>query len=193
VNADVSPLPFPARLWLAWVYFFRVLFDGAFAGRVRALDTDAASRAGAPAKHDAMDGDAPTRRSPSVAPPSSDAALQLLALLQREGRLIDFLQQDVTAFADADIGAAARVVHDGCRKALAAHLEIKPVRDEREGGPVTLEVVEPNAVKLVGNVSGTAPFRGTLRHRGWRVESLRLPELVAGYDPRVLAPAEVEL
>jgi hypothetical protein len=200
VNANVSPLPFPARLWLAWVCFFRVLFDGTFAGRVRGLDTDstdgksdeAEARAGtervAPAKPVATAASAP-----SLAAPSNDAALQLLGLLQREGRLIDFLQQDVTAFADADIGAAARVVHDGCRKALAAHLELKPVRGEREGGPVTLDVLEPNAVKLVGNVSGTAPFRGTLRHRGWRVEALRLPKLAPGSDPHVLAPAEVEL
>jgi hypothetical protein len=193
VNANVSPLPFSTRLWLAWACFFRVLFDGLFAARVRALDT-------APSDDDvrlAGQQDTPARATtaPEVAQPapSNDAALQLLALLQREGRLIDFLQQDVTAFPDADIGAAARVVHDGCRKALAAHLELKPVRAEREGGAVTLDVLEPNAVKLVGNVSGAAPFRGTLRHRGWRVESLRLPKLVEGYDPHVLAPAEVEL
>jgi hypothetical protein len=193
VNANVPPLPFSTRLWFAWVCFFRVLFDGVFAGRVRALDT-------APVGDDVRSAgqqDAPARatseRDAIETAPSNDAALQLLALFQREGRLIDFLQQDVTAFPDADIGAAARVVHDGCRKALAAHFEIKPVRDEREGGPVTLEVLEPNAVKLVGNVSGAAPFRGTLRHRGWRVESLRLPKLVDGYDPHVLAPAEVEL
>jgi hypothetical protein len=107
--------------------------------------------------------------------------------------LIDFLQQDVAGFPDAAVGAAARVVHEGCRKALASHLEIKPVRGEREGGSVTIDVVDPNAVKLVGNVSGNAPFRGTLRHRGWRVESVKLPTLVEGYDARVLAPAEVEL
>lgn len=193
MNANVPPLPFSTRLWFAWVCFFRVLFDGVFAGRVRALDTapvdDDVRSAGQQGTAERTTGE----RDVIESAPSNDAALQLLALFQREGRLIDFLQQDVTAFPDADIGAAARVVHDGCRKALAAHFEIKPVRDEREGGPVTLEVLEPNAVKLVGNVSGAAPFRGTLRHRGWRVESLRLPKLVDGYDPHVLAPAEVEL
>lgn len=192
MNAQVSPLSFPVRCWLAWVCFFRVLFDGVFAARVRALE--AAPGAG----DEKVERIRPAELEPrgtEVAqnPASNDAALQLLALLQREGRLVDFLQQDVTAFADADIGAAARVVHEGCRKALAAHLEIKPVRDEREGGPVTLDAVDASAVKLVGNVSGSAPFRGTLRHRGWRVESVRLPKLVDGYDPRVLAPAEVEL
>jgi hypothetical protein len=193
VNANVSPLPFATRLWFAWVCLFRVLFDGVFAGRVRALDTPQADANVGDSADRHVTPRATTEPDLTDAAPSNDAALQLLALLQREGRLIDFLQQDVTAFPDADIGAAARVVHDGCKKALAAHFDIKPVRGEREGGPVTLEVVEPNAVKLVGNVSGSAPFRGTLRHRGWRVESLRLPKLVAGYDPYVLAPAEVEL
>ena len=193
MNANVSPLPFSTRLWFAWVCLFRVLFDGVFAGRVRALDIPQADENVSDTAERDLTARATTEPDGTDAAPSNDAALQLLALLQREGRLIDFLQQDVTAFPDADIGAAARVVHDGCKKALAAHFDIKPVRGEREGGPVTLEVVEPNAVKLVGNVSGTAPFRGTLRHRGWRVESLRLPKLVAGYDPYVLAPAEVEL
>ena len=31
-------------------------------------------------------------------------------MLQREGRLIDFLQEDLAAFPDADVGAAARAV-----------------------------------------------------------------------------------
>jgi uncharacterized protein DUF2760 len=191
-----SPLPFGTRLWLAWSCFFRVLFDGVFAARVHALD------AGVPGP--SADAEAAARAPVPTASPapgaarvatatSNDAALQLLALLQREGRLIDFLQQDVSSFSDADIGAAARVVHDGCKKALGAHVEIRAVRSEREGSPVTLDVVEPSAVKLVGNVSGSPPFRGTLRHRGWRAESVRLPERVAGHDPFVLAPAEVEL
>jgi hypothetical protein len=195
VNEKVSPLPFFARCWLAYVCFFRLLFDGKFASRVQAVTLLAApDEANAAAASEPPAPAVPAAPSHAAAPaPSGDAALQLLALLQREGRLIDFLQQDITAFADADIGAAARVVHDGCRKALASHLEIRPVRSEREGGPVTLDAVDPSAVKLVGNVSGAAPFRGTLRHRGWRVESVRLPKLVDGYDPRVLAPAEVEL
>lgn len=196
MDALVSPLPFTTRLWLAWSCFFRVLFDGVFAARVQSLDSpggDANAEAPAAAPSPAPPATAVTVSRAPVALVSSDAALQLLALLQREGRLIDFLQQDVSAFSDADIGAAARVVHDGCRRALSTHVEIKPVRTEREGGAVTLDAVEPSAVKLVGNVSGTAPFRGTLRHRGWRAESVRLPEPVQGHDPHVLAPAEVEL
>jgi hypothetical protein len=118
----------------------------------------------------------------------------VLALLQREGRLVDFLEQDIASFADADIGAAARVVHEGCRRALRAHLEIVRVRDEREGSTVTLaEGFDAASVKLTGDVRGAAPFQGVLRHSGWRVRQIRLPERVAGHDATILAPAEVEL
>jgi hypothetical protein len=121
-------------------------------------------------------------------------ALALLALLQREGRLVDFLRQDVTSFGDDEIGAAARVVHAGCSKALAEHATVEPVRDEAEGATVEVPVgYEPASVKLVGNVKGAPPFSGKLRHRGWRASKVKLPELVAGHDVRVLAPAEVEL
>jgi len=169
-----------------------VLFDGVFAARVQALASRAAADSTAATAPPPPPAPSPPAAA-SAAVASNDAALQLLSLLQREGRLIDFLQQDVSAFSDADIGAAARVVHDGCRKALSTHVDIQPMRNEREGGSVTLEAAEASAVKLVGNVSGSAPFRGTLRHRGWRAETVRLPEPVQGHDPRVLAPAEVEL
>jgi len=127
-------------------------------------------------------------------PPSALPALQLLSLLQREGRLVDFLQQDIAGFPDSEIGSAARVVHEGCRKALASHAEIVPVRSEAEGVPLVLQAgFDARAIKLTGNVHGSAPYRGTLRHRGWRAQKLELPELVGDYDASVLAPAEVEL
>jgi hypothetical protein len=114
--------------------------------------------------------------------------------LQREGRLIDFLQQDIQSFADADVGAAARVVHTGCRKALATLTRVTAIRSEPEGSRVTLDSsVDHGAVKLVGNVQGSGPYTGVLRHKGWRVPEIKLPELVGDQDPKVLAPAEVEL
>lgn len=126
--------------------------------------------------------------------PTHEAALQLLALLQREGRLVDFLEEDVASFPDADIGAAARVVHAGCRKALRDHVKLAPVRDEDEGAKVTLpEGFDPSAVKLTGDVQGKGPFTGTLRHRGWRATEVSLPVAVEGHDARVVAQAEVEL
>lgn len=185
------PLPFVTRLWFAWLAFFRVLFDGEFASRVwgvRALPAPAAPSA-VPAREPAPE---PAPKLPE--PPSTDAALQLLALLQREGRLIDFLEQDVAAFPDADIGAAARVVHEGCRKALRSHATVVPLRAEEEGATVTLnEGFDPASVKLTGNVKGAPPYRGVLRHRGWRAEKLELPIAVKGHDAAILCAAEVEL
>jgi hypothetical protein len=182
-----SSLPILTRLWLAWVCWFRVLFDGSFAARVAQLSEPAPDQLPAPEPAP------PPRRAAEAAVVDSQAALQLLGLLQREGRLIDFLQQDVTSFSDADVGAAARVVHEGCRRALSTHASVSSVRNEAEGAKVTVLPDEVAQVKLVGNVSGSAPYRGVLRHRGWRIEALKLPALIGQQDLRVVAPAEVEL
>jgi hypothetical protein len=180
--SDTS-LSLATRFWFAWSCFFRVLFDGAFAGRV--WSARSAPEALPPVKP------APA---PAYTPPPADAALQLLALFQREGRFVDFLEQDIATFPDADVGAAARVVHEGCRKALRAHATIAPVRSEEEGARVTLAAgFSPAEVKLSGNVAGSGPYSGILRHRGWRALDVRLAAPVEGYDARVLAPAEVEL
>jgi len=168
-----TPLPLSTRLWFAWVCFFRTLFDADFAARAWSI------RPALPAPEPA---------------PSTDSALQLLGLLQREGRLIDFLEQDIAGFADAEVGAAARAVHEGARKALHAHLTLEPVRTEEEGVKVTLtEGYDAMTIKLSGNVSGTAPFTGVLRHRGWQATSLSLPVAVKGHDVKVICPAEVEI
>jgi hypothetical protein len=123
-----------------------------------------------------------------------NAALQLLALLQQDGRFIDFLREDVTAYSDAEIGAAARVVHTGCRQALDRHFTMAPVRPESEGARITLQSgFDPAAVRLTGRVLGEPPFTGRLAHRGWRVTETRLPQVASGHDLSILAPAEVEL
>ena len=185
--SDTLPpsVPFATRLWFAWACFFRVLFDSLFAGRVWAARD---ARLPPPPPQPVSGATAP------AAPPPADGALQLLALFQREGRLVDFLEQDVASFSDADVGAAARVVHEGCRKALRAHAKIAPIRAEEEGARVTLAAgFAPAEVKLSGNVAGSGPYTGVLRHRGWRANDLTLPTPVAGHDAHVLAPAEVEL
>lgn len=185
-----TPLPFATRLWFAWSCFFRVLFDPLFAGGVWTVSERAAGRL--PAAPEPEEKPKPVPAVPP--PPPADAALQLLALLQREGRLVDFLEQDVTSFPDAEIGAAARVVHDGCRKAIRSHVEIAPVRVEEEGTRVTIAAgFPPSEIKLSGNVSGAGPFQGVVRHRGWKVNAVTLPTPVTGHDARILAPAEVEL
>jgi len=131
-----------------------------------------------------------------------DGALQLLGLLQREARFIDFIQEDVAAYADADIGAAVRVVHEGCRKVLHDNFTIRPVRDEAEGSRITLPAgfdaaairVTGNVVgRVTGNVVGQPPFHGSITHRGWRVVETRLPKLSGSHQLNIVAPAEVEL
>ncbi len=168
---SVSPPGLMARLALAW----RVLTDAALAARI--------------------DQPAPTAPSPPTlqsAPP--DAALQLLGLLQQEGRLVDFLEEDITGYSDAEIGGAVRVVHEGCRKVLRQYFTIAPVIDREEGARLTLERgFDAGAFRLTGNVLGDPPFTGTLAHRGWRASDSRLPKITSGHDVSVLAPAEVEL
>ena len=122
------------------------------------------------------------------------AALQLLGLMQREARFVDFVQEDVAPYTDAEIGAAARVVHEGCRKVLREHFTIAPVRSEAEGSRLTLQAgFDASAVRLTGNVVGQAPFTGTLSHRGWQVTDVKLPQLTDIQAAKVIAQAEVEL
>lgn len=171
---SASPPGFLDRLALAW----RVLTDPVFAARLREPE---------PAQQSAPQ-PAPLR---SAAP---DSALQLLGLLQQEGRLVDFLEEDVSAYSDADIGGAARVVHEGCSKVLRQYFDIEPVSDRDEGARLTLERgFDAGAYRLTGNVVGEPPFKGTLAHRGWRATASRLPKVAEGHDVGVLAPAEVEL
>jgi hypothetical protein len=123
-----------------------------------------------------------------------DAALQLLTLLQQEARLIDFTQEDLTGYSDADIGAAARVVHEGSKKALNSYFTFAAIRSEDEESRVTLpKGFNPAEVRLTGNVVGEAPFTGTLIHKGWKVTEVKLPKLAEGHDTSLVAPAEVEL
>lgn len=123
-----------------------------------------------------------------------DAALQLLGLLQKEARFLDFIQENVGAYSDADIGAAARVVHEGCSRVLKQHFELEPVRTEAEGNRITLpKGFDASAVRLTGNIVGEAPFTGTLVHRGWRVKNVTLPKITEGHDVKIVAAAEVEL
>jgi len=122
------------------------------------------------------------------------SALLLLSALQREGRLLDFLQQEIAGFSDEQVGAAARVVHGGCRKILQQYFEFEPAAKETESAPVTLpKGFDPQRWRLSGNVTGQAPFHGTLRHHGWVARQVRMPATADSIDPRIVAPAEVEL
>jgi hypothetical protein len=169
-----------------WQYAFRAFFSLIFHGRI-AADILAAF-AGAPAPEAAP---APV---PAAAPlDPGERAVQLLALLQRDGRLVDFLMEDLTAYPDAQVGAAVRDVHSGCRESLGRYLTLAPVRAEEEGRPVTVAPGEdPARVKVVGNAAGSPPFTGVLRHRGWDVTRIGLPPLPST-GRTIVAPAEVEV
>ena len=165
----MAQIGFWDRVKLAW----RVLIDAEFAG-----DVDECLQP------------------KQVAPPESAhaSALMLLAAFQREGRLIDFLQQEVAGFSDEEIGAAARYVHGGCRTAFRQFFEIIPAVQGSEGGSTTVPSgFDAQRIRLTGNVSGQPPFKGTLKHHGWIVTEIRMPSISKALDARVIAPAEVEL
>jgi hypothetical protein len=191
---DSNP-SFLGRISLAVSAFFRILGDGEFAAAVlRVRDGGAAAQAQTPAQTQTQAPSPAPKAAPTLKEASPDAALQLLGLLQRDARFIDFVEEDIKRFSDADIGAAARLVHEGCRATLREHFTIRPVRDEAEGSRVTLqEGFDASAIRLTGNVVGRAPFVGSISHRGWRVDDVRLPKLAESHNAKVIAPAEVEL
>jgi hypothetical protein len=127
--------------------------------------------------------------------PSPEAiAVRALAVFQTQGRLLDFLSEEIESYADADIGAAVREIHRGCKRALNDHFKITPVRTEDEDSVIHIpEGFDPAEIRLVGNVVGKPPFNGTLKHKGWRVVEVHLPNIPEGSGQKVIVPAEVEL
>ena len=199
-----TPPSLMGRIALAVSSFFAIVGQPRFAADVARLRAEGGwpkPPPPAPAPTPAPAPVAPTPPPPPPPPPapvlqlaSETAALQLLGLLQREARFIDFVEEDIAAYSDADIGAASRVVHEGCRKVLREHFTLAPVRSESEGQRLTLPAgFDAAANRITGNVVGQAPFTGTLAHRGWRSADSRLPLLAPGHDATVLAQAEIEL
>ncbi|HEX7842783.1 MAG TPA: DUF2760 domain-containing protein [Kofleriaceae bacterium] len=196
-----------SRLVLAFQCFFLILFGKRLPPAALAFLPETTTpapqiEAGKPAEKPGKEVAAPakeTRPAPerpkiSLAQNHRDGALALLALLQREGRLVDFLREPLDGFSDADIGAAVRDVHRGCRKVLDQHLTLEPVMPGSEEARVEVpRGFDPAEIRLIGEAQGEPPFRGTLRHHGWRVVDARLPALAEGIDRAVIAPAEVEL
>jgi hypothetical protein len=131
---------------------------------------------------------------PPKPPKPSGEPIRFLALLQREGRLVDFLLEEIQAYGDAQIGAAVRDIHRKCHIALKEHLVLEPVLPDKEGNTVKVNAgFDPSAIRLTGNVTGSPPFSGTLQHHGWRAKEIKLAPLPEGQDEMVVMPAEVEL
>jgi Domain of unknown function (DUF2760) len=175
-------IPFFTRLKFAFKTFFALLFHGR-------IPDDVATTVGGV-----------TDREPVAAPiavttpiRAEPTAAQMLAVLQRDGRLIDFLMEDIAPYSDAQIGAAVRNVHSGCRDAVRRYLTLTPVLDTEEGARITIDSGHNAArVKVIGNVVGQPPFQGVVRHRGWSLNGSELPSLPST-APSVIAPAEVEV
>ncbi len=137
---------------------------------------------------------APIRADSGKPTKPSGVPLRLLALLQREGRLLDFLMEDITSASDSQIAFAAREVHRKCQEALRKALELQPIVSQQENETVEVPAgFDPSAIRVTGNVVGKPPFRGTLIHPGWRVTALHLHPPPEGSDEFVIAPAEVEI
>jgi len=120
--------------------------------------------------------------------------LNLFTVLQRDGRMMDFLAEDLSLYEDAQIGAAVRTIQEDCKKVIIKKLAPKPILEENEGDELTVEAgFDANAYKLTGNVTGEPPFKGIVRHRGWLAKNMELPTLSGDVDPQILAPAEIEI
>ncbi|HUS65311.1 MAG TPA: DUF2760 domain-containing protein [Kofleriaceae bacterium] len=196
-----------SRFSLAFRCFFKLLFGGSLPTDAVKYLPEGAKPAAAlreppqpkvAAKPEPKKEETPARPAPR---PTSDlqtnhrdGALALLALLQREGRLVDFLREGLESYSDGDIGVAVRDIHRGCKKVIDEHFQLEAVMPGEEDSKVKVPPgFDPTEVRLIGKVSGEPPFTGTLRHHGWRVTEVKLPTLTDGVDRRVLAPAEVEI
>ncbi len=176
------------RILLAFRCFFNILFQGALsAGVLAALNLTRRSGATPAAAKAASAAPAP----PAVR--TSDGALQILGILQRDSRLVDFLMEDIGSYSDDQVGAAVRELHNQCRDSLARYVTLQPVIDGVEGTFTKAPSTDPNVVKFVGNVPAAPPSGGTLRHKGWRAAKVDLPALAAKQDAAIIAPAEIEI
>lgn len=177
-----------SRISLAFSSFFGLLFGGELPESVISalgLSKRAAKTAAAPAPAPKVD--------------VSEGALQLLGLLQRDSRLLDFLMEDISPYSDEQVGAAVRNIHESSRTTLQRYLALQPVIDGVEGAVTQLTAAgplknDPAAIKLLGNVPADGNVKaGVLRHKGWRVEKIDLPAYPAKANLKILAPAEIEV
>jgi len=173
-----------SRFTTAWQAFWQILFNADKAITWTQLNSSTTT---------AVD-NIPKKIEESPKQISNSDAVYTLALLQREGRLIDFLQENIEQFDDAQIGVAVRQVHAGCNKVLKENFNIQPIRTEQENSNLNIEDnFDPSRIRLTGNIPDTPPFNGTLRHRGWYAKNVKLPTRHKSLDASVVCPAEVEL
>jgi hypothetical protein len=181
--------------WLAFVSFWKLLFGGRLPAGAAKFLPEAPKQELPPAVVEKVK--EPNERDKprvSAAQNHRDGALALLALLQREAQLVDFVRESIDGVDDAQLGAATRAVHRNAAKVIAQHVTLEPVMPGEEDAKVSVpKGFDPAEIRLIGEAKGEPPYRGTLRHRGWRATEVKLPTLAEGVDRTVIAPAEVEV
>lgn len=187
---EMARLHIPSILFLSGLIMTLILspFVRRFAGAAKVPDSKATKKEApiSPAKHPASQ--------PDPRPLLDMGACRIIAILQNKGRMIDFLEEEIHGYSDDQIGAAVRQIHEDCRNALHEYMTLSPVMTEQEGEPVEVaEGFDPSEIRLTGQVTGKAPFRGTLQHPGWKVTKINLPDQPKGQKHTVIAPAEVEV
>ncbi len=167
-----------------WFFLYR-----SFSNLIKEADLESKKKGAEPVKKTSVNVDKKEKKEDDTR-----LFLHLMSALQREGRLMDFFSEDLDEYEDEQIGAAVRSIHDNCRKAVAKYLTSKAVINEEEGDEITVQPdFDPGTIKLTGNVTGEPPFKGVVRHRGWKVARIDLPTLSGSRDPNIIAPAEVEI
>ena len=173
-----------SRISLAFKSFFAILFGDGLPAEV--------AKAFGYIKESAVKPAPPPKPAPEIR--LSDGALQMLSILQRDARLIDFLMEDIGPYSDEQVGAAVRNLHEQSKEVLVRYVGLKPVIDGVEGTSTRISGTDPASIKLLGNVPANGKAsQGILRHKGWRVEKIDLPKLASGQNVNVLAPAEIEI
>ncbi|MBF0236158.1 MAG: DUF2760 domain-containing protein [SAR324 cluster bacterium] len=181
----------------SFICFFRIMFSGKFASMVYAQAMLLKQEKNTLSEEE-VNAEEPTQKIESSVPTPQKETLvdgiQLLSLLQKSGRLVDFLNQDITAFPDQDVAGAARVVHQGCKAVIEDYFKIVPLLTEREGSTFKVTAgYNPFEIQISGNTGKVAPFQGEVVHHGWKVETCNLPKITDARARMILAPAEVEI
>ena len=178
------------RLIAAFSIFFRTLFDFRTAEQVQALLKGLPAPAAEPVAAPSV----PKTPPPPARPVVSDALL-LLAALQREARLVDFLQEDLSEYADEQVGAAVREIHRDSGKVLKRMFGIRPILTDEEGALVTVPAeFDAARFRLTGKFTGVGPYTGRLRHHGWEATHIDVPVFTGSETAaRAVAAAEIEV
>jgi Domain of unknown function (DUF2760) len=182
--------------WLAFVCFFKLLFGRKLPEEAAKFLPEQDKPKQLPEKVVEKVVEKIVEKQPKVSTVQAqrDGALALLALLQREAQLVDFVRESIDGVDDAQLGAATRAVHRNAAKVIAQHVTLEAVMPGDEDAKVTVpKGFDPAEIRLIGEAKGEPPYKGTLRHKGWRATDMKLPTLADGVDRTVIAPAEVEV